>query len=359
MPLVLRSDRVLIATVTSLVVFGLIMVYSTTAASGTVGSLYIMKQLIAAVLGFVAMYALMFVGRHRLREPEVVYGLLAVCAALLVVAAILGEGANTKRFLRVGVVSFQPSELAKPAIVLYLAHFLERRSTEIREMRTIARCGAVIAGICGLILLGRDFGSAASLLILAGVMLFVAGIPARWFLGGALAALPALYLLVWQEPYRRQRIFAFLEPEADPLGSGFQILQSQIAVGSGGLLGKGWMVGKQKMLFLPEAHTDFIFAMVGEEFGLIGTSLVLAGFAVLVWRGILCAHRASDRFSFFLATGVTAMIGTQAMLNMGVVLGLLPTKGMPLPFISYGGSSLIVFLASCGALLSVGRSGSA
>ncbi len=359
MPLMLRFDRVMIWTIIFLVVLGLIMVYSTTAASGTVGSVYIIKQGITAGLGFLAMYALMFVEREKLRRREVVFGILALSASLLVTAALLGEGANTKRFLRTGLLSFQPSELAKPAIILYLAYFLQRNSGSIRNLRVIARPLAVVGAMCGLILLGRDFGTAATLLILASVMLFMAGVPLRWFALGALAVAPLAYFAVWQVPYRRSRIFAFLEPEADPLGAGFQILQSQIAVGSGGIFGNGWMAGKQKMLFLPEAHTDFIYSVVGEELGLVGSLLVLAAFAVLIWRGIRSACLAGDRFSFHLAAGVTAMIGTQAMLNMGVVLGLLPTKGMPLPFISYGGSSLIVLLASCGVLLSVGRSGKA
>ncbi len=356
MPMMLRYDRVLIWTTISLVAVGLSMVYSTTAGSGTAGSLYISKQLIAATLGVIALYALMFVERNRLRDPRVVYGALAGTAALLVVAAIAGEGANTRRFLRTGLISLQPSELAKPAVIIYLAYYLERYRSRIQDPRVFCGVLPVLALLCGLILLGRDFGSAASLLILAAVMLFVAGIPYRWFAIGALPVVPLAYWLVWLEPYRRQRIFAFLDPEADPLGSGFQILQSQIAIGSGGILGKGWMAGKQKMLFLPEAHTDFIFAMVGEEFGLVGAGILVAAFAVLTWRGLRCAGNASDRFSFYLAVGVTGMIATQAMLNMGVVLGLLPTKGMPLPFVSYGGSSLIVVLGSCGMLLSVGRS---
>ena len=188
-------------------------------------------------------------------------------------------------------------------------------------------------------------------------MLFFAGVPWTYLAAGALPALPVLYLVVWQVEYRRARIFAFLEPEADPLGSGFQILQSRIAVGSGQLFGQGWMVGKQKMDFLPEAHTDFIFAMIGEELGLIGSLLLVIAFGLYLWRGIRAAVGAPDLFGVFLAGGITAMIVTQAMLNMGVVLGLLPTKGMPLPFISYGGSSLMTVLASSGVLLNISRFG--
>ena len=355
MPLMLRFDRVLIWTIISLAAFGLMMVYSTTAASEISGSLHITKQLIAVTLGFVAMYVLMFVDYRHMRDPRVVYGVLAVCACLLLVAAGLGTGANTRRFLRLGLISLQPSELAKPAIILFLAYYIERNRDRMTCLRAVLNPAAVVVLFAGLILIGKDFGTAACLAILAGVMLYLAGAPIRWFVFSAIPAIPMLYLFIWQVPYRRQRIFAFLDPEADPLGSGFQILQSQIAVGSGGTSGQGWMAGKQKMHFLPEAHTDFVFAMVGEELGLIGCVLIVAAFGLLLWRGFRAATNAPDSFGFFLAAGVTTMIVSQAMLNMGVVLGLLPTKGMPLPFISYGGSSLMTVLASSGVLLSVSR----
>ena len=357
MPLMLRCDRVLAWTILSLTLFGLLMVYSTTAASVKANSLYIAKQLGAAGIGFTAMYSLMFFDYRRLRDPKIVYAVLGACVCLLLVATALGTGANTRRFLRLGVMSLQPSELSKAAAILFLAFFLERNIDRIKNPRTLVVPAAVIGLLAALILIGKDFGTTACLAILAAAMLFFAGVPWTYLAAGALPALPVLYLVVWQVEYRRARIFAFLEPEADPLGSGFQILQSRIAVGSGQLFGQGWMVGKQKMDFLPEAHTDFIFAMIGEELGLIGSLLLVIAFGLYLWRGIRAAVGAPDLFGVFLAGGITAMIVTQAMLNMGVVLGLLPTKGMPLPFISYGGSSLMTVLASSGVLLNISRFG--
>ncbi len=355
MPLMLRCDRALIWTILSLAMFGLMMVYSTTAASQQSGTLYIAKQLVATAIGLGAMYGLMFLDYRRLRSSNVVFGVVAACVVLLLVAAALGTGANTRRFLRLGVLSLQPSEFAKPAVILFLAWYLERYRKELGRFSALILPGAVVGAFCGLILIGRDFGTMACVVILAGAMLFVAGIPVRYLSLCALPAVPAVYFSVWLVDYRRARIFAFLDPYADPLGSGFQIIQSHIAVGSGGWTGQGWMAGKQKMYFLPEAHTDFIFAMVGEELGLIGAVLLVSAYGLFLWRGIRAAEGSPDLFGVYVAAGITAMIVSQAMLNMGVVLGLLPTKGMPLPFISYGGSSLITTLACSGVLLNVSR----
>jgi cell division protein FtsW len=190
------------------------------------------------------------------------------------------------------------------------------------------------------------------------VILFVAGLDLRWFAISTILAVPAFYALVYRVQWRRDRILAFLDPEADPLGKGFQIIQSQLAVGGGGILGLGYMEGKQKLFYLPEAHTDFIFAVIGEEIGLIGTLLVLALFTAFLWRGLRTALRAPDRFGYFLALGISMMIAVQAFINMSVVLGLMPTKGIPLPFLSYGGSSFIVMLASVGILLNISQQAS-
>ncbi len=357
MPLLLRCDRVLAWTILSLAMFGLMMVYSTTAASAQSSPLYIAKQLVAAGIGFGALYGLMFFDYRHLNGRRTVCAALGVCVLLLLLAAVLGTGANTRRFLRLGLLSLQPSELAKPAAVLFLAYYLQRRSADMNRASALLVPGAVIGLLAALILIGRDFGTTACLLILAGSMLFIAGVPAAYMALCLLPAIPALYVVVWQVEYRRTRILAFLDPEADPLGSGFQILQSKIAVGSGGWMGQGWMAGKQKMHFLPEAHTDFIFAMVAEELGLIGTLLVVVAFGLFLWRGLRAAFGAPDLFGAYLAGGITVMIVSQAALNIGVVLGLLPTKGLPLPFISYGGSSLMTVLASSGVLLNISRFG--
>ena len=356
MPLMLRCDRVLIWLILSLALFGLMMVYSTT-ATADLGSIYIAKQLVAASIGFAAMYGLIFFDYRRLRNPTIVYAVLGVSIALLLAATVLGTGANTQRFLRLGVLSLQPSELAKPATILFLAYYLERNKDRVDRLKTLLVPAAVVGTLAVLILVGRDFGTMACLGILAGSMLYMARTPLRFLLMSALPAIPVLYLTVWQVEYRRQRVLAFLSPEDDPLGSGFQILQSEIAVGAGGLLGQGWMVGRQKMDFLPEAHTDFIFAMVGEEHGLIGTTLLVIAFYLILRRGLRAAVGAPDLFGVLVAGGITVMIVSQAMLNIGVVLGLLPTKGMPLPLISYGGSSLMTVLACSGVLLNISRFG--
>ena len=243
------------------------------------------------------------------------------------------------------------------AAILFLAWYLERKRDTLDRFSTLVVPGIVIGTLAGLIVIGKDFGTMACLAILAATMLFMAGAPVRHLAYCAVPAIPLLYVVVWQVQYRRDRIFAFLDPDADPLGSGFQILQSQIAVGSGGWIGQGWMAGKQKMYFLPEAHTDFIFAMVGEELGLIGASLLVIAYSLFLWRGVRAALGAPDLLGVYLAGGITVMVVTQAMLNMGVVLGLLPTKGMPLPFVSYGGSSLMTMLASTGVLLNISRFG--
>lgn len=355
MPSPLGYDRVMCGTVLALMFFGLVMVFSATTAASETTWIYIIKQSIAAAIGLVAMRFLMFYDYRRLRQQKIVFGVLGVSVVLLVLAALLGTGANTRRFLRLWQFSLQPSELAKPALILFLAFYLEQRRERLNDWRTVAGAGFIIAALSLLIYAGRDFGTMASLIALAGVMLFVAGLPTRFVLMGSAALAVLTFFFVWMVPYRRERVLAFLYPENDPLGSGFQILQSQIAVGSGGWFGQGWMAGKQKMHFLPEAHTDFIFALIGEELGLIGAAIVVLAFGVLLWRGLRTAIKAPDTFGCYLALGVTAMIIFQAMFNMGVVLALLPTKGMPLPFISYGGSAMITMLASAGVLLNVSR----
>ncbi len=217
---------------------------------------------------------------------------------------------------------------------------------------------AVIVTILGGLVAIEDLGTAISLFMISGVLLFVAGLDLRWIALSIIFALPTFYLLVFRVDYRRARILAFLDPWAQPLGRGFQIIQSLLSVASGGITGLGYMEGKQKLFYLPEAHTDFIFAVVGEELGLIGTCALLALFVVFFWRGIRTSMRAPDLFGFYLALGITTMVCIQAFINMSMVLGLLPTKGIPLPFLSYGGSSFVVMLAAVGILLNVSQQSS-
>jgi cell division protein FtsW len=215
--------------------------------------------------------------------------------------------------------------------------------------------GLIVGGLVGLILLEPDFGTAVSLLAVIAVMVFAAGISYRYLLGAGLLALPALYVILMQADYRRRRLLTFMDPWADPLGDGFQIIQSLIAVGTGGVFGKGLMSGVQKLFYLPEPHTDFIFAVIAEETGLVGATTVVLCFCVIAWRGLRTAMRAPDSFGAFLALGITMMLVLQAFVNVSVVLGLMPTKGIPLPLVSNGGSSMLINLLGVGVLLNISQ----
>jgi cell division protein FtsW len=250
----------------------------------------------------------------------------------------------------------QPSELAKLSAIFFIAALLERRMDRIDEIPyALVPIGVVIGGLVGLILLEPDLGTAMTLLFIAVAMVFAAGLSYRYVLGAILCGVPVIYFILMGAAYRRRRLMAFWDPWSDPLGDGFQVIQSLIAVGSGGLFGRGFMAGVQKLFYLPEPHTDFIYAVIGEEFGLIGTTVVLACFLVIAWRGFKIAMEAQDRFGAFLAVGLTTMIAAQAFFNISVVLGLVPTKGIPLPLVSHGGSSLLISLLAMGILLNVSQ----
>ena len=355
MPRALKCDRVLCATILALVFVGLIMVFSATTgrADGTLK--FGVKQMAAALVGIAAMRVLMYVDYRRFRKPKMIILALGSVVALLGMVLLGSETAGTLRFLRLWIFSIQPSELAKLALVLFLAFFLEKRAHRLHEWRTLAAAGFMLVCLCGLIFAGRDLGTPISLLVIAGVVLWTAGLKFRYFIAAGVLAAILITVAIHVEPFRKNRWAAFMDPDLDPQGIGYQIRQSQITVGSGGLFGQGLMNGKQKMKFLPAAHTDFIFALICEEFGLLGGSLIVLAFGVLLWRGVWIALRAPDRFGFYLATGITAMIVCQAMMNLGVVLALLPTKGMPLPFISYGGTSMVTCLTASGILLNVSQ----
>ncbi len=314
------------------------------------------RHVIAVLMGLVGMFTLVRVDYHRYRHPAIVFSLLSVVTVLLVLAYLLPATASTHRWIRLAGLSFQPAELAKLSMIVFLAYFLEARAARVNELRTsLIPILSVSLLVCGLIVLQPDLGTAISILAVAGIMLFVAGLNVGWLAGAAFTALPTLYLLVFQVPWRRARLFAFVDPWSDPLDSGFQIIQSLISLGTGGIGGIGYMGGQQKLFYLPEPHTDFIFAVVGEEFGLIGTVAILGLFAVFMWRGLRSASKAPDLFGSYLALGITMMVALQAFINMSVVLGLLPTKGIPLPFLSYGGSSFLIMLASVGILMNVSQ----
>ena len=358
----LKPDWILFVATLALVVIGMAMVFSSSAVLAKEWyddpNHFSFRHVVAVFLGLVAMFTLMRLDYHRLRHPAVVFSLLSVVTVLLVFAFLLPTSANTHRWIRLAGLSFQPAELAKISMIVFLAYFLETRKDRINELRfSLIPVLVVCLIVCGLIVLQPDLGTAVSILAVVGMLLFVAGLNIGWMVAAALLAAPMLYVLVYQVPWRRERIFAFMDPWSDPLDSGFQIIQSLISVGTGGIGGIGYMEGQQKLFYLPEPHTDFIFAVVGEELGLIGTVAVLGLFGVFMWRGLRSSAKAPDQFGSYLALGITMMVALQAFINMSVVLGLVPTKGIPLPFLSYGGSSFLVMLASVGILMNVSQHG--
>jgi cell division protein FtsW len=359
----LKPDRILFLVTLILVGFGIAMVFSSSAivAKERFGdpNYFSFKQLISATLGLAVMFVVMKIDYHRYREPLVVFSALGVVIALLVLVFFLAASANTHRWIQFSGFSVQPSEMAKIALIFFLAYFLEKRKGKVNDVPfTLVPVALIVALLAGLIVLQPDLGTAVSLLTITVALLFVAGLDLRWIAASIIFGLPVFYLLVFRVNYRRERILAFLDPWEQPLGRGFQIIQSLLSVASGGIAGVGFMEGKQKLFYLPEAHTDFIFAVVGEELGLIGTCVLLALFVIFFWRGVRASTHAPDLFGFYLALGITLMVCVQAFINMSVVLGLLPTKGIPLPFLSYGGSSFVVMLAAVGILLNVSQQSS-
>jgi cell division protein FtsW len=281
---------------------------------------------------------------------------LAVVAVALIVVLFSPPVNHARRWFGIGGIGVQPSELAKLAAIFFIAALLERRMHRINEIGyALMPVGIFLGCLVGLILLEPDFGTSMSLLAIAAVMVFAAGLNYTYILGVLLVALPVIGVLVMGTGYRRRRVLTFLDPWQDPLGDGFQIIQSLIAVGTGGVSGRGLMNGVQKLFYLPEPHTDFIYAVIAEELGLIGATAVLLCFCVIAWRGLRTALRAPDGFGSLLALGLTTMVVAQAFFNISVVLGLLPTKGIPLPFVSAGGSSLLINLVGMGILLNVSQ----
>jgi cell division protein FtsW len=300
------------------------------------------------------MVVAMKVDYRRYKHPAVVFSLLGATSLMLISVFFLDRAHNTHRWIHFGGFSFQPSEIAKPAIILFLAFFLESRTKSIGDWRnTLLPAIVPTLFFLGLIVFEPDLGTAIACAAITASVLFVAGLDMR-YLGYALAAsiLP-LYFLIFHVAYRRDRILAFLDPYSDPQGRGFHIIQSLIAVSTGGITGVGLMEGKQKLFYLPEPHTDFIFAVTAEELGLVGALIIVVLFSIFLWRGIRTALLTQDMFGRFLAVGITSMVVLQAFINISVVLGMMPTKGIPLPFISYGGSSLFITLACVGVLLNV------
>ena len=364
MPRQLHTDRWMFGSTLALCLAGAIMVFSASAvmardAYGN-GSYFLLRQLVWLALGLNGMMALMNLDYRKLRRPEFIFTAFFVVLVMLAGALFLDKTHATHRWIRLGPASLQPSELAKLAVIFYLAWFLEmrRRAGDFSMndwKRTILPALGPVVALAGLVVVEPDLGTALEIFIIAVAMLYVAGLNAKYLLWAGLAAIPIVYLLIVRVPYRLERVLAFLNPTADPQGRGFQLLQSLIAVGSGGFTGVGLMESKQKLFYLPEAHTDFIFAVLCEELGFVGGAVVLALFAIYGWRGMRSAFQTKDEFGRFAALGITVMIVSQTLINLGVVLGMMPTKGIPLPFISYGGSSLLVMLLATGVLLNISR----
>jgi len=351
-------DKWLFAVTLLLVVFGLVMVFSASAvmAKERFGSPYsfLLKQLAWAGAGIAAMLVVMNIDYRRLRLPSVVFTFLGITSLLLIAVFFLHDSHNTHRWLKFGGFSFQPSELAKPALILYLAYFLETRWQQITDWKhVLIPAVAPTLLFAALIVKQPDLGTALACIAITASMLFVAGMRTRYLWYALAASALPLYFLIVRVPWRWARVEAFLDPFKDPQGKGFHIIQSMIAVSTGGLTGLGLMEGKQKLFYLPEPHTDFIFAVTAEELGLWGSLLVVVLFAIFLFRGIRVALRTEDVFAKFLAAGITSMVVVQALFNMSVVLDMVPAKGIPLPLISYGGSSLFLTLASVGVLLNI------
>ncbi len=360
----LKPDKLLFLATVLLVCFSAVMVYSASAMLAMERYQqpywFLFKQISWAALGVFLLNLTMRIDYRNYRQPVVIWTALAVVAAALVLV-LFGPPINgTRRWFGLGGIGVQPSELAKLAAVLFTAAILERRMDRIDDVTYSLTPIAIVVGVfVGLILLQPDFGTAASVALIVGVMVYAAGLNYRYIVGVSLIALPLMYVIVMSADYRRRRMLAFLDPWADPLGDGFQIIQSLIAVGTGGLLGRGLMGGVQKLFYLPEPHTDFIYAVIAEELGLVGATAVLVCFCVISWRGLRIAIDAPDRFGALLAIGLTAMVAIQAYVNISVVLGLMPTKGIPLPFVSAGGSSLLISLPGMGILLNISQHASA
>lgn len=360
----LKSDKWLFIAMLALVCTSVVMVYSaSTVVLGENGqSPYklLLKQGMFALVGIALVQLMMRIDYRTYRQPVVIWTVLGGVAAALVVVLFSHGVKGASRWIEIGPLKFQPSEFAKIAIIVFIAALLERRMERIDEPpHALLPIGVVLGALIGLILMQPDLGTAFSIVMIAAVMIFTAGLNYRYLLMLAGMGLPALGVLIYTSEYRMRRIMAFLDPWSDPTGSGYQPIQSMISVSVGGISGRGIMEGLQKLFYLPEPHNDFIFAVVGEELGLIGATVVLACFCIIAWRGIRTALRAPDRFGAFLAIGLTTMVAFQALFNISVVLGLLPTKGIPLPLVSYGGSSLLINLIGIGILLNVSQHASA
>jgi cell division protein FtsW len=358
----LKSDKLLFIATLLLVCTSVVMVYSASMGLAIDPrdprplSVHLFKQAAWVLIGLSLLPIVMKIDYRTYRQPVFIWTLLTIVLVTLTIVLFGNPINGATRWLNLGPLGMQPSELAKLAVIAFTAALLERRMDRIDDVGySLGPLGLMLGAVVALVLLEPDLGTAVAIVTIAAAMVFAAGLSYSYIGGLVLAAVPALYALLITQPYRMKRLAAFLRPEDDPLGAGYQLIQSSIAVGSGGLTGRGLMNGGQKLGFLPEPHNDFIYAVIAEELGLLGATVVLACFCVIAWRGLRCAVRAPDRFGAFVAIGLTTMIAFQAFFNISVVLGLVPTKGIPLPFVSAGGSSLFINLVGLGVLLNISQ----
>lgn len=344
-----------------LICIGIVMIYSSSSVYALQNldnsSYFLTRHLIFLSIGFILALFFMAIDYREIRRwVKPILLLVILLLTLVLVPGIGKESFGARRWFRMGSIYFQPSEFAKIAMLIYAADFLARKGNKIRNFKEGFLPLTVVLGIvCVLILKQPDLGTTVSLALLIFVMMFIAGTKFKYLGFIGLLSLPAVYWLVVKVPYRMARILAFLDPWQDSRGIGFQLSQSHIALGSGGFFGVGLGRSAQKLFYLPAAHTDFIFSIIGEELGLIGTVTVIILFSLFIWQGARIAKRTDDTFGYFLCVGIVTMIGLQAVVNIGVSIGALPTKGLPLPFISYGGSALIFNMIAVGLLLNVSR----
>lgn len=361
----LKSDKVLFLATLLLLCLSVVMVYSASAQIALErfrqpAYLFLTKQFLWMALGVSLMAIVMRVDYRTYRQPAFFWTLAAIVILALVAVLFSPPTKGARRWFSMGGIGIQPSEMAKLAAIVFIAAVLERRAHRINDLGyTLPPIALVLGVMVGLVLVEPDFGTAMAIVLIAAVMVFAAGLSYTYLVTLILTTGPVMAILLLRAPYRRERLLAFIDPWSDPLHEGFQIIQSWIAIGSGGLFGRGLMSGVQKLFYLPEPHTDFIYSVIAEELGLLGATGVLLCFCVIAWRGFRTAATAPDAFGALLAVGLTTMIVVQALLNMSVVLGLLPTKGIPLPLVSAGGSSLVINLVGVGVLLNVSQQASA
>jgi cell division protein FtsW len=359
------TRRSILLIVTALVAVGVVMIYSASAiySNSTTGdSMYYLKRhLVYIAIGIALMLYAMSLDINEIRRVAKPLLIVSIILLLLVLVPHIGKvTSGARRWFRFGAFNFQPSELAKITVMIYMADLITRKGLDLKNfIRGYIPAMIVLGLVVGLVLLEPDLGTAITISAISLIMLYVGGLRGAHIASTILASLPVLYVLLFSVPYRRKRMLVFLNPWADKRGSGFQIIQSFVALGSGGLLGVGLGQSRQKLFYLPASHTDFIFSIIGEELGFLGTASVVALFMLFVWQGMKIALKAASQFERLLALGIVSLIGLEAVINIAVTAGALPTKGLPLPFISYGGSGLVFHLMAVGLLLNIARSAEA